>query len=75
MIKMAKITTFLTRNQTTDYDSETIQNLINLRIFLGVFFCVKKYDKNEDSKYNFDKIVEQIFQLYVEQANGCNVKE
>ena len=74
MIKMAKITTFLTRNQTTDYDSETIQNLINLRIFLG-FFCVKKYDKNEDSKYNFDKIVEQIFRLYVELANGCNVKK
>ena len=75
MLKMAKIITFLTRNQTTDYDSETIQNLINLRIFLSVLFCVKKYDKNEDSKYNFDKIVEQIFRLYVEQANGCNVKE
>ncbi len=35
----------------------------------------KKYDKNEDSKYNFNKVVEQIFRLYVEQTNGCNVKE
>ena len=68
---MAKITTFLTRNQTTDYDNETIQ----ISHIFQVFFCVKKYDKNEDSKYNFDKIVEQIFRLYVEQANRCNVKE
>ena len=34
-----------------------------------------EYDTNEDSKCNFDKIVEQIFQLYVEQDNVHDVKE